>query len=267
MEKTLVIWCGGNVTAVHFRLVKLLKIIVVMLLGYLNAEHVLADSKLEEASRIVSKVESKQFPNTQASEIVSQAAKRLNETDLTEAKQLVNSLLRVDDSKKIDLKAEQISSQPKVINLNQFVKGFNEIKAFAKSEEEIPSLMVFASFGLPKQTLQQLTEQVRKADGVLVFRGVHEGSLKKTITMMQELNEKGTNAIIHPEYFKRFNITTVPVFVLGKGQENSINDKCTQIIDKLTGNVPLKYVLETFAEKGENRSIAKQHLKKLGGEL
>jgi conjugal transfer pilus assembly protein TrbC len=132
------------------------------------------------------------------------------------------------------------------IDLDKYVDDFKRID----TKEQMPELLVFASFSLPTESLKQLATQVSKAEGVLVFRGMHEGSMKKTISLLHTLNQQGVPVIIHPKLFTEHKVGHVPTFVF----------KST---DRMVGNVPLGYALRTFAKDGDNKEIAKRYLKKL----
>jgi conjugal transfer pilus assembly protein TrbC len=116
----------------------------------------------------------------------------------------------------------------------------------------MPELLVFASFSLPSESLKQLAAQVGKAEGVLVFRGMYQGSMKKTISLLHTFNQQGVPAIIHPKLFSTHGVTHVPTFLLKE-------------TDRMVGNVPLAYVLRAFAEGGDNKSLAHRYLQKIEG--
>lgn len=121
-------------------------------------------------------------------------------------------------------------------------------------------LLVFASFSMPNNSLKQLSYQVSKAGGVLVFRGMHQGSLKKTVQLMQELNDKQVAAVIHPQAFSQYKVDKVPTFIIQPENIKQCMDHCTPIIDKMVGNVPLRYVLEQFSREGDNKELARKAL-------
>ena len=122
--------------------------------------------------------------------------------------------------------------------------------------DSIPDLLVFASFSIPEHSLKQLSEQVKKAKGVLVIRGLYKGSLKETINKIYALNKQGVPAIIHPKFFKEFSVTKVPTFVLRDRSNLCIEEKsCTAIFDKL----PLGYALRLFEKEGYNIELAKKY--------
>jgi len=132
---------------------------------------------------------------------------------------------------------------------------------------DLPELLVFISFSMPDQSLQQLIEQIKKTDGVLVLRGMHKNSMKESLKKIHELNNKGVRAVIDPVLFKRFAIENVPSFVIHQPTNNCFEaGKCTPIFDKLAGNVPLSYVMEQFESSGTLTNISTKYLKSLRGQ-
>ena len=90
-----------------------------------------------------------------------------------------------------------------------------------------PELLVFVSFSMPETSLKTLAQQVRKADGKLIFRGLVNGSFK---LMSEKLRHLGEEVWIDPTLFAKYKITKVPTFIY-RGR-------------RLTGNVTLDYALK-----------------------
>ncbi len=124
-----------------------------------------------------------------------------------------------------------------------------------EKKESAQKLYVFISFSLPENTMKALIEQSRKSDAILVFRGMHEGSLKKTTAKLLELDRQGVNAVIDPKLFEKYRVESVPTFVLTNACEN-----CTAFVDKMSGNVPLEYFLTEVTKSGDLSDVAKQYL-------
>jgi conjugal transfer pilus assembly protein TrbC len=106
--------------------------------------------------------------------------------------------------------------------------------------------------------LKTYVKEARRYGGVLVFNGLPGNSwvkLNKTVTEIVG-DEEGVGIQIDPEEFDRFNIKTVPAFVLLKEDDRvtytskeAEEDKV--IYDKVTGNIGIETALRLFAEKGE----------------
>jgi len=151
-------------------------------------------------------------------------------------------------------------------NLDNYLDAQKSISKAGPGMDNLPPLLVFISFSMPKTTLAQLSVQVRKAGGVLVLRGVVNNSIKETIAAMHDLSKQGVPAIIHPKLFKMYNVRQVPAFVMHDPEYTRVHDeKQTVIIDKMAGNVTLDYVLRQFQSDGSYQDIAKAHLARLEG--
>ena len=119
-------------------------------------------------------------------------------------------------------------------------------------------LKVFISSSMSPELLKTYVRQAKRYGGVLVFNGLPDNSwvkLNKTVTEIVG-DEEGVGIQIDPEEFDRFNIKTVPAFVLLK-EDNRITytskeaEENKVIYDKVTGNIGIEAALRLFAEKGE----------------
>jgi type-F conjugative transfer system pilin assembly protein TrbC len=202
--------------------------------------------------------------------LIKESSKQLTEERLADAKEL---------AEQVNLKQKQLSlkdlgievtggklADKNGINIGELLSRYNSKDFLEKDSDQLPGLMVFISLSMPENSLNQLAIQIRQAGGVLVLRGMYEGSLQKTINAIYELNKQGVSAIIHPEFFRKYDVRAVPTFVLENKEEGKCKfGNCTRVFDKLTGNVSLKYVLEQFASEGSNPKVAQQYLERIGG--
>ena len=121
-------------------------------------------------------------------------------------------------------------------------------------------LFVFVSATIPKISLKQLMIQTRKANGVLVFRGLIGGSLRNTQQFLGEIAKENVSAIIDPRLFTSFKIELVPSFVvINKSADlaqncQEISCDFTPIHDRITGNITLDYALEQISQDGSNKT-------------
>ena len=131
-------------------------------------------------------------------------------------------------------------------------------------------LYIFVSTSMSKVLLKSYLAEASKYGGVLVFKGLPEGSFKELTKLITELVD-GKNIIadgpsiqIDDEAFGRFNVTAVPTIVLVKDGEcspsvmDSKTTPSTQSVkfnlvtfDKITGNLGIRYALQQFSESGE----------------
>jgi conjugal transfer pilus assembly protein TrbC len=114
---------------------------------------------------------------------------------------------------------------------------------------DIPELMVFVSFSLPRETLQRIVFQSEKSGAVLVLRGLKGNSLTQMGAEIAKLvGDRNVTAIIHPPAFKQFNVKRVPAMVLARsGQASKITeDGCAPATSfiKVDGDVTQEYALD-----------------------
>ena len=135
------------------------------------------------------------------------------------------------------------------------------------------TLKVFVSSSMGKELLKTYVKEARRYGGVLVFKGLPGNSwvkLNKTVMEIVE-DQEGVGIQIDPEEFDRFNIKTVPAFVLLK-EDNRVTytskeaEEDKVIYDKVTGNIGIETALRLFAEKGELRLEAQAKLGNTGND-
>ena len=108
---------------------------------------------------------------------------------------------------------------------------------------------------------------------MLVFNGLPDNSWVKLNNMIMEIveDQEGVGIQIDPEEFDRFNIKTVPAFVLIKEanwitgtSEEMVEDRV--IYDKVTGNIGTEAALRLFAEQGELGAMARAKAENAGND-
>ncbi len=108
--------------------------------------------------------------------------------------------------------------------------GFACVSNAASSQPPI----VFVSFSMPEASLRALKVQSEDVGAVLIFRGFHRNSLKRTVAEIQRIFElkasDKTTIQINPLLFSEYNIEQVPCVV--------------HEAKKICGNVPLITALE-----------------------
>ena len=118
-----------------------------------------------------------------------------------------------------------------------------------------PRLYVFVSLSLSKQGLIDLGQQARHYGGVLVLRGLLQGSYKKTALYLKDFIEKtGSGVLIDPLLFREYKIQSVPFLVLTSSSGKAF--------DKVGGFIPVQTALERIAQEGEFKEDAVQILQK-----
>lgn len=102
---------------------------------------------------------------------------------------------------------------------------------------EIPdaNIVVFVSFSMPAHSLKTYFQDVTKAGGRLIMRGLKNKSFMETKKASENLQ---ISFDIDPTLFEEFDVTVVPTFVK-KGEKNS---------KKLEGHVTWKRVMEKLGD-------------------
>lgn len=204
-----------------------------------------------------------------AAKVVEEGSKQITEANRDSSKKFVEevNLKQKKLSPKelgIEFKGGKLADKNGV-NIGELLSRYNVKDALETDADKLPGLMVFISLGMPQNSLKQLSQQIKQLGGVFVLRGMYQGSLTKTIQAIYELNKQGVSAIIHPEFFKKYDVRVVPTFVLEDKENKTCKlDNCTRIYDKLTGNVSLDYVLNEIKGSGNNKTLAREYLDLLG---
>jgi conjugal transfer pilus assembly protein TrbC len=136
---------------------------------------------------------------------------------------------------------------------------------------DAPQFIVFASLSMPPESLKPLIRDTSKAGGAIVFQGFPGNSMKAFQQGIMRVVDQGqeTGSIgIDPRLFRAFNVTAVPAFVV----VSTDFDLCDGLDcrtappahDRLSGNVSVRYALETIATGGgPGAKIATTALKQL----
>ena len=138
-------------------------------------------------------------------------------------------------------------------------------------------LYIFVSHSMPKALLKSYFKEATKYKGVLVFKGLPNGSFKELFQLVKELTEDNMAAEaeeqagvqIDDEAFERFGVTVVPTIVLSRLVQTieefspEAGDLPTSLnYDSIIGNVGIKYALEQFSNSGD---LSKAALERLHG--
>lgn len=136
---------------------------------------------------------------------------------------------------------------------------------------EAPRFIAFASLSMPPTALRQMMDDVTRAGGVVVFRGLSQGSAKvmtQGLTRVLGTGEQVDGVGIDPRLFRAFGIEAVPAYVVTASDFDLCDGfDCTTAVpphDRMTGNVTAAHVLGTFTQgNGPGARIAAQHLARL----
>ena len=102
---------------------------------------------------------------------------------------------------------------------------------FMPNKEIEKKYLIFVSFSMPKSSLKSLYSDSKLNNGVLLIRGLKNGSFKETAAY---LNSLGIGVEIAPQAFKQYKIDKVPTVLLLENQQ----------FKSISGNVSLSYAKE-----------------------
>lgn len=138
---------------------------------------------------------------------------------------------------------------------------------------EAPRFIAFASLSMPAPALRQMMDDVTRAGGVVVFRGLPQNSAKALTAALARVAREGEQLDgvgIDPRLFRAFSVEAVPAYVVTTSDFDLCDgfDCQTQVPphDRMAGNVTVQHALETFAGGGgPGARIAAQHLARMTG--
>lgn len=171
------------------------------------------------------------------------------------------------------------------LQIDNIINNLSEIREAKVAIEKAPSfgknphlLRIFVSSSMPRSLLKAYALEAKKYNGVLVFKGLPGGSFKAMSDVVQYLNkDQNESALmneklghnqednlaiqIDDEVFEKFNITSVPSFVLSEEKECYEAMSCKNLYDKISGNISIKVALEKFTQNGELKAVSAALLK------
>ena len=122
---------------------------------------------------------------------------------------------------------------------------------------EAPRFIAFASTSMPPAALKAMMDDVPRAGGVVVFRGLTRGSVQAMTAALSRVfapGERRDGVGIDPRLFRAFGIETVPTYVVASSDFDLCDGfDCTTNIppfDRISGNVTAAYALDTIAGGG-----------------
>jgi len=134
---------------------------------------------------------------------------------------------------------------------------------------DVPELMVFVSFSLPRETLQRIVHQSERSGAVLILRGLKGHSLTQTGEEIARLvGERNVTVLIHPPAFQQFQVRQVPSLVLARpGSAAKIDEEgCapTSSFIRIDGDVGQDYALDLIERQAPAwADIARRHATRL----
>jgi conjugal transfer pilus assembly protein TrbC len=153
-------------------------------------------------------------------------------------------------------------------DIKQFAIGLHAQqpqKNLSATEKRYPTILVFVSFSMSKDSLKQWLAQAQQVQSNLIIRGLINNSFKDTAAVLTPLlKEQPGGLLLDPTLFKRYNIEKVPAVVVQDNSTCPVNQSCQESYTVVYGNTSLLYALNKIASSQTRvASIAAQAIKRL----
>ena len=169
-------------------------------------------------------------------------------------------------SSSIDMMWQNLKSKFESQEQLEIKTGFESDREETR-ERQFAGLYIFVSTSMPKPLLKSYLQEANKYGGVLVLKGLPQGSFKELTKFIIDLTgnngnlqEIAANIQIDDEAYEKFKIVSVPTIVLSFDPEYHPNQSAIFKFDKMIGNVGVKYSLEEFSKSGELAVQASRYL-------
>jgi type-F conjugative transfer system pilin assembly protein TrbC len=110
-----------------------------------------------------------------------------------------------------------------------------------ESDGKYENPFIFISLGMPDGELRQIIADSKRVDAKIYIRGMYK-DLKSTIARIQDLIGSDGGILIDPTVFKKFNITSVPTYIVPLTKNNEFI--------KAVGSVSFSYLLNLVMRTG-----------------
>lgn len=126
---------------------------------------------------------------------------------------------------------------------------------FASTNTGNPSIFIFVSFSMPKESLRGWLREADKIKAPIIIRGLVKNSFRETIkTVYEILPDKRGGIQLDPTLFKKFKIDKVPAVLVA--ESSCITKPICQSYHVIYGDVTLSYALKELSKT--NDVISKQ---------
>lgn len=144
----------------------------------------------------------------------------------------------------------------KYIELQRML-GASEAESSEKLKQELLSsgsmIRVFVSSSMSRELLKSYVKEAKDYGAVLVFKGLPNGSWQELAGLISYIagDDEEVSIQIDDEAFDRFEIRSVPAFVLSKDDREFWRENKQEVFDKVTGNIGIRGALEMMAKNGD----------------
>lgn len=155
------------------------------------------------------------------------------------------------------------------IDIEQLARQYAQ-QAGGGAQPPASDLMIFASFTMPEVSLKRLVRQASLSGGTVVFRGFKNNSIRETAMAVRALREQEGNVQINPQAFSKYQVNSVPAFVLTQATTaEALDEKGCALPDtyvSVAGDVSLDYALDVMSQRSKAFSaLASRYLATLRG--
>lgn len=147
------------------------------------------------------------------------------------------------------------------------IAGSSELRDKRGRGRQFSGLYIFVSQSMPQALLKNYLHEVNKYGGVLVLKGLPQGSFKELAKFVTDITGTSDNTgdieaniQIDDEAYDKFNVVVVPTIVLSLSSDYHPLESTDFKFDKMVGNVGVKYSLEEFSNSGELKEEARRLL-------
>lgn len=152
-------------------------------------------------------------------------------------------------------------------NLINKVMGAGEIIDAVHADTEINRPLILVSFSMPEALIKQLIDEAAITESLVVLRGLYNNDIGLTVSKIGRLSpDQGNGVVIDPTYFSRFNVASVPAFVLPLEPISACSpqDCPTPRHVKAAGASTLRYFLDKVDRLGseQEKHVASQWIER-----
>ena len=147
------------------------------------------------------------------------------------------------------------------------IAGGSKLRDNTGRGRQFSGLYIFVSQSMPQALLKNYLHEANKYGGVLVLKGLPQGSFKELAKFVTDITGTSDNAHdieaniqIDDEAYDKFNVVVVPTIVLSLSSDYHPLESTDFKFDKMVGNVGVKYSLEEFSNSGELKEEARRLL-------
>ncbi len=151
-------------------------------------------------------------------------------------------------------------------------KATDKLLSSIHEEKQSTNMIIFASLGMPTESLAEITLQAHKYEIPIVIRGLYKNDYKSTASRIEEIltvNSKDHPVggfSIDPNWFEVYKINKVPAFILTPElavcPESDISNCDIPNYDIIYGNITVESALQQFSKRGDYKNIANELLVK-----